>query len=59
MTLNLNVPSGFIVPDNVANEDTTLIITYIGERPYPWVNIIGAIVCALGIIGILYGMRQV
>lgn len=59
VTLNLNVPSGFIVPDNVANEDTTLVITYIGERPYPWVNIIGAIVCALGIIGILYGMRQV
>ena len=41
------------------NDITTLNVSYIGERPYPWVNIIGAVVCIIGIIGILYGMRQV
>ena len=53
------VPNGYEVPANAWDEYTTVKVSYIGERPYPWVNIIGAIVCGLGIIGILYGMRQV
>ena len=58
-TVNVLVPSGYVIPDNASDEYTTIIPSYIGERPYPWVNIIGAVVCAIGIIGILYGMRQV
>ena len=58
-TVDVLVPSGYKLPANVGNDYTTLNVSYIGERPYPWVNIVGAIVCALGIIGILYGMRQV
>ena len=58
-TVNVLVPSGYKIPDNASNEFTTLNVSYIGERPYPWVNIVGAVVCGLGIIGILYGMRQV
>ena len=58
-TVDVLVPSGYRLPDNVTNDFTTLNVSYIGERPYPWVNIVGAVVCAIGIIGILYGMRQV
>ena len=59
-TIDLLVPSGYTLPKDVVGNDFTILnVSYIGERPYPWVNIIGAIVCALGIIGILYGMRQV
>ena len=58
-TVDVLVPSGYSIPADAAGDYTTLNVKYIGERPYPWVNIIGAIVCALGIIGILYGMRQV
>ena len=57
--VELWVPSGYSVPDDVANEYTTVDVNYIGERPYPWVNLIGVFVCAVVIIGILYGMRQV
>ncbi len=58
-TVDVLVPSGYRLPNNVTDEFTTLNVSYIGERPYPWVNIVGAVVCILGIIGILYGMRQV
>ena len=59
-TVDVYVKQGYKVPaDAYYESSTTLNIKTIGERPYPWVNIIGAVVCGLGIIGILYGMRQV
>ena len=58
-SVDVYVKQGYNIPSDVADENTTLNIKRIGERPYPWVNIIGAVVCILGIIGILYGMRQV
>ena len=58
-TVELWVPSGYSVPENVSNDFTTIDVNYIGERPYPWVNLIGVFICAVVLIGILYGMRQV
>ena len=58
-TLNVEVVKGYEVPGNATNEYTELNITIIGERPYPWENWIGVFFCALVIIGILYGMREV
>lgn len=58
-TVDVYVKHGYSLPSGVSGNNTTLNVKVIGERPYPWVNIIGAVVCAIGIIGILYGMRQV
>ena len=58
-TVDLLVPSGYSVPQGAADEFTTLNISYIGERPYPYENIIGAVFCLIVIIGILYAVRQV
>lgn len=59
-TVDVYVKQGYKVPADAYYESTTTLnIKTIGERPYPWVNIVGAVVCGLGIIGILYGMRQV
>ena len=59
VTIDVYVKSGYSLPSDVADEHTIINVKIIGERPYPWVNIIGVVICALGIIGILYGMRQV
>ena len=58
-TLNVEVVKGFEIPSDATNEYTELNITIIGERPYPWENWIGVFFCALIIVGILYGMREV
>ena len=59
VTVNVHVVKGYTIPADATDEYTILYITIIGERPYPWENWIGVFFCALVIIGILYGMREV
>lgn len=57
--VDIFVPSGYDIPSDASNEFTILNVIREGERPYPWENWIGVFFCALVIIGILYGMREV
>ena len=58
-TVDVYVNPGFSLPSDVADEFTTLNVHKIGERPYPWENLIGVFICAMIILAILMGMRQV
>ena len=57
--VDVEVAKGLSIPENVGNEFTKLNISVIGERPYPYENLVAAFFCILVLIGILYGMRQV
>ncbi len=58
-TYTVLVPSGYTVPDNATDDYTELNIEVIGQRPYPYENLIGVVVCLLIVIGILYFVREV
>ncbi len=53
------VPSGYTVPEDATDDYTELNIEVIGQRPYPYENLIGVVVCLLIVIGILYFVREV
>ncbi len=54
VTVKVTVPKGYSVPDNAVSETfvgvTHLDITVEGERPYPYENIVGVIICAVILI---------
>jgi len=54
------VPKGYDLPDDVVtNEWTTVDVEVMGERPYPWENLIGVAFCILIVIMILKFFREV
>jgi hypothetical protein len=57
--LKLTVPKGYHIPDDAADDVTKLDITYIGERPYPYENILGVLVCLAVLFGIFKLFRRV
>ena len=57
--LNMTVPKGYTLPAEVTNENTVIAISYIGEKPYPWENLIGVFFCVLVLIVIFRVFRSV
>lgn len=58
-TLNITVPKGYSIPEDAYNTYTDLIVTYIGERPYPYENIIGVVICLIVLFAIFKLFRRV
>jgi len=60
-TLTLNVNKDLTIPNDVVSDysETTLVIKVIGERPYPYENIIGVIICLLIVVSILRMFRGI
>ncbi len=59
VTLNITVPKGYTISETTHNESTELNITFIGERPYPYENLIGIIICILVLFAIFKLFRKV
>ena len=57
--LTVIVPKGLSVPDNVSDEFTNISIEVLGERPYPYVNLIGVAICIVILFLIVYSVREV
>ncbi len=53
-TYTVLVPSGYSIPDSATNEHTIINVEVIGERPYPYENLIGVVFCLFIVFGILY-----
>ncbi len=53
------VPSGYSIPASAANGQTIIDVEVIGERPYPYENLIGVVFCLIIVFGILYFVREV
>jgi hypothetical protein len=57
--LNLTVPKDLFIPENVNGDNTTLDIHILGERPYPYENLLGVLVCILVVLFIVRMFRGV
>jgi hypothetical protein len=57
--LHLTVQKEFVLPDRVLNDATTLIIDVQGLLPYPYENLIAALLCALIVVLILRFVKDV
>jgi hypothetical protein len=59
MTIEVKVPKGYSIPEDATDGYTELVVSVIGEKPYPYENILGVIACILILIGILRFVREV
>ena len=59
VTVTLTVPKDLFIPSMVAGDCTTLDIHIIGERPYPYENLLGVLVCVLVVLFIVRMFRGV
>ena len=59
VTVSLTVHKDLEIPNHVNNEFTILNISIIGDRPYPYENLIGAAVCIAILVGIILVVREV
>jgi len=59
VTVDVNVDKGFVIPENVGNEYTTINWKVAGERPYPYENLIGVAICVLVLAFIIRMFREV
>ena len=57
--VTLTVNKDLQLPNVLGNDYTTLEIVIIGERPYPYENLIGVAVCIAILVGIIYAVREV
>jgi len=55
----LTIQKGVEVPEDIANEDTELVIIRIGDRPYPVENLPVVGLCIAILVGIIYYFRRV
>jgi len=55
----LTIQKGVEVPENIADEDTELVIVRIGDRPYPVENLPVVGLCIAILVGIIYYFRRV
>ncbi len=58
-TIKVVAPSGFSIPDDSHDMFTEIDLEIIGERPYPYENLIGVAICILILIGIIRLFREV
>jgi hypothetical protein len=59
VTVTLTVPKDLFIPSMVTGDYTTLDIHIIGERPYPYENLLGVLVCVLVVLFIVRMFRGV
>ena len=57
--LKLTIPKGYSLNGDAYDDYTVYDITHIGEKPYPYENILGVLVCLVVLFGIFKMFRRV
>lgn len=52
-------PKGFVLPDDAYDGSTSIDLTILGERPYPYENFIGIAICLVVLFSIIRMFRRV